>query len=89
MMLTREEIGDEQYNKGMNDRSRFHHAPALARSYARERGSLAATHLESFRRGLACGDRSETALHQFAQDAAMFARMAFKGWRAYRLMKGE
>ena len=65
MTLTREEIGDEQYVKGQNDRGRFRGAPALARAYASERGHIAATHLESLKLAIDSPLYTETARLQF------------------------
>lgn len=89
MLLTKDEIGADQYEKAHNDRARFRGSPVIARAYAAERGSIAVTHMQSLDRAVKEGDRSHAAMAAFAQDAAMFARMAFRGWRAYRLLKGE
>jgi len=89
MKLTLDEIGDDQWAKAHSDRARFRGSPAIARGYAAERGGIAVLHLQSLQRAVTSGDYSETARLHFAADAELFARMAFKGWRAYRLMKGE
>ena len=90
MTLTVEEIGAEQFTKAQNDRARFRGSPVLARGYAAERGTLAAVQMGLLKlsRDIA-GEYTEADRLRFSQDAAMYARMAFRGWRAYRLMKGE
>ena len=89
MTLTKDEIGDEQYAKAQTDRMRFRGAPLLALTHARDRGALAVAHLLSLKAALDADLHSELARSRFAADAELCARAAFKGWRAYRLMKGD
>ena len=88
-VLTLDEIGAEQYAKAHNDKMRFRGAPGSARQYAVDRGRIAVSHLDALTRSLADSTYSEDARNRFCLDAEMFARHAFRGWRAYRIMKGE
>lgn len=90
MKLTVAEIGVDQYKKAEHDRAWFRSTPTAAKGYARERGAFCREQMLYATEPNALGDRvKEHHFHRFQQDAMMFARMAFRGWRAYRLMVGE
>lgn len=90
MTLTREELGDEQYRKAEIDRSKFRSTPSLAKAYAANRGSSCREQITSAVEPNALGNRIEDIhFYRLQRDAMMFARMAFRGWRAYRFMVGE
>ena len=86
MILTMAEVGTLEWEKAHADRARFRGIPTMARGYARDRGTLAVAKLVALREALAADAISEVGRTHLATDAEMFARMAFKGWRAYRLM---
>ena len=88
--FTVEEIGPAEFKKAENDRAWFRSTPSAARSYARERGALCREQMIYATSPDALGnEHTDESFNRFRRDAAMFARMAFRGWRAYRLMVGE
>lgn len=90
MKFTLDELGPVEFKKAETDRAWFRSTPAAARGYARERGSYCREQMLYATEPDALGNaRKDADFHRFQQDAMMFARMAFRGWRAYRLMVGE
>jgi hypothetical protein len=90
MKFTIEEIGELEYKKSENDRAWFKGVPTAARAYARNRGAMCCEQLIAATSPNALGDLyPDHHFARFQRDAMMFARMAFRGWRAYRLMVGE
>lgn len=85
-MLTEQEIGTEQFEKAKNDRARFRGVPGNALMHARERGGECVRMLKYLPAAIERGD--EAMITMFVRDALMFAGQAFRGWRAYRIMKG-
>lgn len=86
-MLTEQEIGREQFEKAKSDRARFRGIPGQAREYAESRGADCARVLAE----LKATDHNapwEAHVTRIERDAVMLARQAFRGWRAYRIMKG-
>lgn len=83
-MLTEDEIGKEQFEKAKNDRARFRGVPGEALRHARERGEECARRI----RLVARDDFDDSVKPSFVNDAVTFAMQAFRGWRAYRIMKG-
>ena len=87
--LTPEELGDAEYHRCWKDKAWFRSIPGAARTHAAERGRFAAMHMLSATTPNAVGERVPDAdFYRFQRDAVMFARMAHKGWRAYRVMVG-
>ena len=88
--LTLSEMGIDQARK--TDCRRYR-GPLAARIEAGYFGGLAVAHIESLKRSLmpthGLAWYSEAARDLFVEDAVMFARMAVRGWRAYRVMEGE
>jgi hypothetical protein len=90
MPLTVEEIGPEQYEKAKNDRARFRGVAGAAYSYAQDNGAAAARLIT-----IECSKPRDhwpqhlidTDYYRFTNDAILMLSRAFKGWRAYRLMK--
>lgn len=90
MRLTVAEIGVNEYKKAERDRAWFRCVPTAARGHARDRGALAVEQMHYAITPDALGNvQPDRHFIRFQQDAMMFARMAFRGWRAYRLMVGE
>lgn len=90
MKLTVAEIGVDEYKKAERDRAWFRSTPAAAKGYARERGNYCREQMMYATLPDALGNLQRDAhFYRFQQDAVMFARNAFRGWRAYRLMVGE
>lgn len=86
-MLTEDEIGKEQYEKAKVDRARFRGVPGEALRQARERGAECARLLAAVKAEAGQEPQSATAVRARV-DAVTFAMQAFRGWRAYRIMKG-
>lgn len=82
-MLTEKEIGKEQFEKAKADRARFRGIPGQAREYAESRGEQAAWRLRAIR-----DTETGTSFDIFERESVMYAQQAFRGWRAYRIMKG-
>lgn len=85
-MLTEDEIGKEQFEKAKNDRARFRGVPGAALQYARERGIEAARRMDWIT--ARPDDYTEAEKNSIENDIQTFTRQAFRGWRAYRIMKG-
>ena len=85
-MLTVDEIGPEQFEKAKTDRARFRGIPGNALMHARERGGECVRMLKHLPAAIERED--EMMIAMFVRDAVMFAGQAFRGWRAYRIMKG-
>lgn len=83
-MLTEPEMGAEQWEKAKTDRARFRGIPGQAREYAASRGEQAAWRM----RIIARSDVDGGVKPVMEREAVMFAQQAFRGWRAYRIMKG-
>lgn len=84
LRLTADELGMREYLQADTDRRKYR--------YARE-AKLAAA-----RYGALCAQRildtsydwiTESGRDLAQEDAVMFAKLAFHGWRAYRMMVGE
>lgn len=88
--LTPEEIGQAEFDKCWNDKAWFRGIGSGARAHAASRGAQCAGNMISATTNDALGrPRTESDFIRFQRDAIMFARMAHKGWRAYRVMAGE
>lgn len=83
MMLTRAALGERDWAKGFEATYRYREA-----SVAKDDASMMGSHC---RASIAASiDPRSTALAaiHYEQDAVMFAKLAFRGWRAYRILEG-
>lgn len=94
MKLTVAEIGHAEFDKAWHDKAWFRGIALSAKIHAAERGNFCVEQIRNLQSALAADPdstdyRAPHHLDRFERDAIMCARMAYKGWRAYRVMVGE
>lgn len=85
MRFTADELGLAEFEKADLDRRKYrrsHEALFAAQRF----GTLAIARMQD---GLDARWITPYGISQADEDAVMFARLAFHGWRAYRMMVGE